>query len=128
MASFILSSYARTALANAVGLNTLLDGGEMKCYTAANGGGTLLVTHTLPDAANNTPSAGVLTLGAIANANGVANGVANFAQFLEKTSANLIADADCGTATETIVFDNNNIAVNQVVSISSANFTVPAGT
>jgi len=128
MASLILSAYARNSLANDVGLNTLLDGGAMKCYTAANGGGTLLVTHTLPDAANNTPSGGVLTLGAIANANGAANGVANFAQILEKTSANLLADVDCGTATETVVFDNNNIAVNQVVSISGANFTVPAGT
>ena len=133
MASFILSDWAREALCNDSGLNTLLDGGSVKTYTGASPGpnnaasGTLLVTHTLPAAANNTPAAGVLTLDTIANANGVANGDANYVRFLT-SAANVIGDGDAGTSGNTVVFDNVNIATDQVVSISSANFTVPAGT
>ena len=133
MASFILSTTARNALANDSGLNELLANGSMKTYTSASPGpnnaasGTLLVTHTLPPAANNTPTGGVLALGAIANANGVANGTAGYCRFL--TSANAtIADGDCGTSGNTVVFDNTSIATNQVVSVTAANFTVPAGT
>lgn len=128
MASLILSTYARTNLANDVGLKTMLAGGVITIRTAANGGGTLLVTFAIGTGANNTVASGVLTLANIANANGAANGVANYAQFHNAGSANLIADADCGMTTQTVVFDNSNIAVNQVVSITSANFTVPAGT
>lgn len=128
MASFILSSYARTALANDSGLNSLLDAGELHIRTAANGGGDLLVTFNLPAAANNTPAAGVLTFGAIANANGANAGNAAYAQFYNNGAANLVADADCGTANTTVIFDNVSIAVDQVVSISAgANITVPAG-
>jgi len=133
MASFILSTVARTALANDSGLNELLDGGAMRTYSGASPGpnsavsGTLLVTHTLPPKANNTPTAGVLAIGAIANANGTANGVAGYCRFV--TSANAtIADGDAGTTATTVIFDNTNIAVNQVVSVTAANFTVPAGT
>lgn len=133
MASFVLSTTARSALANATGLNTLLSEGSMQTRSGAapgpdaNADGTLLVTHTLPAAANNSVANGVLTLGAIANANGVANGTAGHVRFL--TSANaVVAEGDCGTSGNTVVFDNTSIATNQVVSVSGANFTVPAGT
>lgn len=127
MASFILSTFARTALANDSGLNSLLDAGELHIRTAANGGGDLLVTFNLPAAANNTPANGVLTFGSIASANGANAGNAAYAQFYNNGAANLVADADCGTGSNTVVFDNVNIAVDQVVSITAANITVPAG-
>jgi len=133
MASLILSDYAITALANDSGLNSLLDGGNMFIYDGVSDGpdaaanGTLLVTFALPPAANNTPANGVLTLDTIANANGVANGNAGYARFTSNADANVIGDGDCGTSGNTVVFDNVNIAVNQVVSVSSANFTVPDG-
>lgn len=134
MPSFILSTYARNALANATGLNTMLSNGNMKTYdgvapgpdAAANG--TLLVTHVLPAGAGANITGGVLTLDTIANANGVANGNAVYVRFLNNGDANVIAEADAGTTGTTVIFDNTNIATDQVVSVTSANFTVPAGT
>ena len=132
MASFVLSTYSRNLLCNATGLNTLLGNCTMQTRTGAapgpqaNASGTLLVTHTLPPAANNTPANGVITIGAIANANGVANGNAQHVRIL--SGNNVIAEGDAGTSGNTVIFDNVSIATNQVVSISSANFTIPAGT
>jgi len=86
----------------------------------------LLVTHTLPAAGDNTAANGVVTLDTIANANGAANGSAGHVRIL--SGANVVAEGDCGTGSNTVVFDNVVIAVDQVVSISSANFTIPTGT
>jgi hypothetical protein len=133
MASLVLSTVARNNLANNIGLNTMLDGGTMETRSGSSPGpnsaatGTLLVTHSLPDAANNSPSGGVLTLGSIPNANGAANGTAGYCRFIMSNST-VVCDGDAGTASTTVIFDNTSITDGQVVSISSANFTVPAGT
>ena len=74
---------------------------------------------------HNTPANGVVTIGPIANANGAANGDAGHVRIL--SGNNVIAEGDCGTGANTVVFDNVNIAVDQVVAISSANFTIPSG-
>ena len=132
MASLVLGEFARNALCANTGLNGLLSNCTMQTRTGAAAGpanaagGTLLVTHTLPPAANNTAANGVVTLDTIASANGEANGDAGHVRIL--SGADVVAEGDCGTSGNTVVFDNISIATNQVVSISSANFTVPAGT
>jgi len=131
MASCVLATVERTSLANA--LNTDIGGGSLKIYTGSSPGpntgatGTLLVTLTLPAAGGNSVSNGVITLGAITNQNAVAGGTAGYARVLTSGGAT-VCDLDVGTSGASVNLINLSIANGQPVSITSATFTVPAGT
>jgi len=124
MASFVLSDAARDLLGDA--LNAALDDGVLELLTDA----VLKVTLTLPDVAANTSVNGVVTLGTIAPAAATGAGVVNVAKFYSNGKAALLATADVGLPASgaSVILDNTNIAVDQVVNISSCVITVPAGT
>ena len=121
--SFVLADKGRDIAGDA--LMAALDDGVLELLETA----TLLVTLTLPDQATNTSVNGVITLGAITPAAAGAAGTANTAKFYNNGKANLIATANVGIgAGFSVNLDNNVIALAQVVTITSATITVPAGT
>lgn len=121
--SFVLSDAARDILGDA--LNDALDDGVLELLAGA----TLKVTLTLPDKATNTSVNGIVTIGTIAPAAATGAGTIDTAKFYSNGKAALLATANVGIGSGfTVNLDNNVVAINQVVTISSCVITVPAGT
>ena len=121
--SFVLSDAARDILGDA--LNAALDDGVLELLAGAN----LKVTLTLPDVATNTSVNGVITVGTIAAAAATAAGTIDTAKFYSNAKAALLATGNVGIgALFSVNLDNNVVAIDQVVTISSCVITVPAGT
>ncbi len=131
MASCKLSTTEQTSLATK--LNTDIGGGTLNIYSGSdtngpNGAaaGTLLASFTLPAAAGNSISNGVITLGSISNVNAGAAGTAGWARILTSGAA-VVMDLDVGTSGASVNLINLSIADGQPVSITSATITVPEG-
>jgi hypothetical protein len=123
--SFVLENAALDILSDA--FKAYLDDGVLEITTAAAG---LLVTITLPDQANVTSVNGLITFPAMGPFTATGAGVAAIGKIYTNAKGALVATINVGlaAATPTLVLDNTNIAVDQVVNITAgATITVPAG-
>jgi hypothetical protein len=129
--SFVITTVERTAVANLV--NTDLTNGYLKLYSGASPGpnsaatGTLLATFTLPAAASNDVTAGVITMAAIASVAASSTGVAGYGRFLKSDNTTVVGDADVDTADASIILDNTSINTGQLITLTTVVFTVGAG-
>ena len=126
MASFVLDTQERTALANQ--LKTDLNTGFVKIYTAAYA--KLLVSIPLA-AVCGSVSNGVLTLDCTntnANASAGDPDTAAAGRLYKADGSTVVATCDVSTSGATINLQNTSIASGQNVSITSGSITVPAGT
>ena len=94
---------------------------KLSVYTAAYG--TLLYTSTCA-ATLGTVSGGVLTFNAVGNATAVAAGTAAIARLFKTDGATMVIEGlTVGTSGTNIVITNTTIAVNDVITTSSATIT-----
>jgi hypothetical protein len=126
MASLVLPNAERTALANQ--LNTDLSNGKLRIYSGTYNTGTLLVELTLPASGSNSVTNGVLTFGAIAQANATQSGTAAYFIMTKSDGSTEVCHGDVGTSGATINLNTTSIVSGGPVSITGASLTVPAGT
>jgi len=94
---------------------------KLSVYTAAYG--TLLYTSTCA-ATLGTVSGGVLTFNAVGNATAVAAGTAAIARLFKTDGTTMVIEGlTVGTSGTNIVITNTTIAVNDVITTSSATIT-----
>lgn len=131
--SFVLSTTARTAVANATALNELLNNGHLHLYDGTAPGpnsapdGTKLSDHTLPASGSNSAANGVLTLGTVANVNAVATGTAQYFRLLQSDNSTVIAEGNVGTSGATITINTTSITSGGPVAVTGFTVTVPTG-
>ena len=130
-ASFVLATATRTALASdsagGGGLNELLDDGHLKIYSGTYDTGGLLVDLVLPDKSLNTPAAGVLTFGTIAQVNATDTNTAAYFKLLKSDGTTEVAHGDVSTSGATLNLNTTSIVTGGPVSITSFTITVPPG-
>lgn len=126
-ASWVLSTTSQTDIQTAI--NNDADGGVLKIYDASN---NVLATLNLPAKASNsldTPSAGILTFGAITSVTATGAGTADhFIVYKSGGSTalgtgNIAASSASMNMTPTLV-----IGIGDTIAISAMTWTVPAGT
>lgn len=122
----IYPNATKVARMNAV-VTALGTAGKLKLFTAAD---ALLATFTLANPAGTVGGAGVLTFsdanGATAgvlNSTATAAGVATKATLTTSADVDVITGLTVGTSGTDLILDNNNLAVNQAVTINSAVIT-----
>ena len=108
-------------------LGDVLDSATLKIYTSGNV--TLLATFTLPAAAFNPSSAGVITLNGVPlQVTAAAAGTAAVAD-LESTGATYtVTGLTVGTSGTRIILDNLVISAGQKVNLNSMTWTESTGT
>lgn len=133
MAVLRLSTTARNALANALGIAINANGnaGTIKIYSGSQpadpqtaGSGTLLATLTLPNPPFGSAAGGVITANTIAQVNAVATNTAGWARVAD-AGGNAIMDVDVGTSGATINLNTTALVSGGPVAITSATLTVP---
>lgn len=131
--SFVLSTTARTAVANATALNELLNNGHLHLYDGTAPGpnsapnGTLLSDHTLPASGSNTAANGVLTLGTVANVNASESGTVSYFRLLQSDNSTVVAEGNVATSGATITINTTTITSGGPVAVTGLAITVPTG-
>jgi len=124
--SFVLENNARDAMGDAL-LSLITTGSTVDGVLEILETASVLVTFALTTSGATSVN-GVVTFGTIVDATATGTGTANTAKFYTNAKGALVATADVGTTDATVILDNTSIATDQVVSITSAVITVPAGT
>jgi len=124
--SFVVENNARDVMGDAL-LSLITTGSTVDGVLEILQGATLLVTFALTTSGATSVN-GVITFGTIVDATAIADGTADTAKYYTNAKGALVATADVGMTDATVILDNTNIATDQVISISAATITVPAGT
>ena len=132
MASFVIASGIQNDVANKV--NDDVDDGKLQIYSGASPGpnqaatGTKLAELTLPGKASNSVANGVLTFGAIASQNALADGSAGYFRMTKADGTTVVADGDVSTSGATLNLNTTTIVSGGPVNVTSFSITAPAGT
>lgn len=131
MASFVIASGIQNDLANK--MNDDLDGGKLQIYSGASPGpnqaatGVKLAELTLPGKASNSVANGVLTFGAIASQNALADGTAGYFRMTKADGTTVVCDGDVSTSGASLNLNTTAIVSGGPVNVTSFSITAPAG-
>jgi hypothetical protein len=127
-AAAAVSALIDTGSASSAGSILIYNGTAPATVNDATSGQTLLATLTFSNPAFGSSALGVVTAGTItADTSASASGVATWARITDRDGV-AVMDVDVGTASATLILDDVNIVVDEPVSLTSGELTMPSGT